>query len=741
MAVALIKASVVIIALLGFYKLLLEKESFFRANRIYLLSCLLFAFLLPFVGLPEISQHQGYVTSLLDSPMKSDVEPLIKSQPAPSEVESIEEQCIREELKNETKEFDNTSKRQETLADTEPSAQANATSYWSKLRLKDILLLIYFVGVIALALRLIKQVFQTLKNVRRTEDKIEDEGMTVVNLSGDIDPCSFFKYIFINPEKYDYETYEQILSHERIHVKQRHSIDLLLAEIAIILMWFNPFIWVLRKEIEKNIEYQTDDLLVNGASDIRENYQMNLVKIANGNKPLVVTTNYNQSLIKQRILKMNNVKSNNQRYWKYTLIAPIVLGLVVFLNKPNTSYAGVSTSEEGLSEPRSIESNSNDFFGLFVNSCHALTQAVRDEDIEEVERRLKRTSPNCVDPEPGYEMWESEDGRFTFRRSQPRTPLATAAKKGNLEIGKMLLEAGAKVDYDRDDHGSALTEAASYGRLEFVKFLEENGADLDHMSDGQGSSLHCAARKGHLETVKYLLSRGVPLNRQNDGQGTPLNGAARNGHVEVIAYLIEEGAEVNRQNDGQGSALNAAARNGHVEAAKLLIEKGAEVNLQNDGQGSPLNAAARNGNVEMIELLLDNGARINRQNDGQGSALNAAARNSHVEAAKLLLEYGADIDRQNDGQGSPLNAAARNGHMRMVKFLLSEGADVNRQNDGQGSALNAAARNGHLDVVKILIENGANVNQRNDGQGTALDAALRNRHKRVASYLRSQGAR
>ncbi len=793
--IALIKASVVVITLLAFYKLFLEKESFFKANRIYLLSCLAFALVLPFIALPKLSPHQGYVSSILNESGQGE------RNNVPESSETVLKETIRDKQRPRSEQGHVSESPQvsqeKDIATRKPNAlaQQEEPKPWSQVNLWDVIILIYALGAAILAFRLLIQVVRTLKDARKADDKIVDEGIVIINLHGDIAPCSFFKYIFINPEKYDYETYEQILLHERIHVKQQHSIDLLFAELAIIIMWFNPFAWLLRWEIEKNIEYQTDDILVNGSSDVKESYQMNLVKIAGGSKPLVVSTNYNQSLIKQRILKMNNEKSNNRSYWKYTLVAPLIFVLLVFLNKPNIGFAksnnASQTSSESILSTIPVEDNKGKtddqvteksvatseeegtLDSPFANSCKALNEAVRAQDLEGIKSILKKLDPNCVDPDPGYEIIEQND-KYTWRRSYPRTPLANAARIGDLEIGKLLVEAGAKADFDRGDHGSPMTESANNGHLDFLKFMVAEGADLNYMTDGEGTALHCGARNGHLDIVKYALDQGADLDRQNDGQGTPLNGAARNGHLETVAFLIEKGADINKQNDGQGSALNAAARNGHVAVAELLIDKGASINAQRDGQGTALNAAARNGHNKMIELLLSKGADINRQNDGQGSPLNAAAKNGHIETAKVLLNNGANVNLQNDGQGSPLNAAARNGHIEMIELLLDNGADIdlqndgqgsalnaaarnghietvelllasgasiNRQNDGQGSALNAAARNGHLDTVKLLVEKGANVNQRSDGQGTALDAALRNRHRRVADYLKDQGAR
>lgn len=115
-------------------------------------------------------------------------------------------------------------------------------------------------------------------------------------------------------------------------------IDLLLSEIAVILLWFNPIMWLFRKEVEKNIEYQTDDILLKGEAVEKESYQMNLLKVATYNMPLTITTNYNQSLIKQRIMKISAKKSNPHSLWKYVFTAPLIFSLLLLINKPMSAF-------------------------------------------------------------------------------------------------------------------------------------------------------------------------------------------------------------------------------------------------------------------------------------------------------------------------------------------------------------------------------------------------------------------
>ena len=298
MILFLLKASLVLAVLLCFYKLFLEKETFFSTNRYYLIGCLILSFSLPMIVIPEMINNQGIVSTVIESAIDQQEEKVSLPLQTISTQNSTE---ISTSTKSETPSKQTTKETKTT--DSEPtvsngsSQNVKGIGFW--------VIMVYLFGVIVLALNLIAQVLNTLWKALRAEDKISSESGTIVNLNGVIEPCSFFKYIFINPATYDYDTYEQILEHEKVHVQRMHSLDLLLSELAVVFLWFNPFSWILRKEVEKNIEFETDHILVTQRDVEKQNYQLNLVKIACTKKPLSITTNYNQSLIKQRIMKMN----------------------------------------------------------------------------------------------------------------------------------------------------------------------------------------------------------------------------------------------------------------------------------------------------------------------------------------------------------------------------------------------------------------------------------------------------
>ncbi len=497
MLVVLLKSSLIIAVLFVFYKTLLERESFFTANRIYLLACLALTFVLPFISLPKLVQDQGFIAKTL---VQVDDRPTT----------SLDQETV--------------SARQNTATLANPQNVSPNTDQYavhSERGLYYWITLIYFFGVIILTLNLLIQMVSLGIQVFRATEKIRDTGYVIVNSPRIKEPCSFFKYIFINPENYDYATYEQIIAHERIHVRKWHSIDLLLAEIAIILLWFNPFIWFFRKEVEKNIEYETDNLLVEKESVKKKSYQMNLLKIAALHKPLTITTNYNQSLIKKRILKMSTKKSNPHNYWKYAFIAPIVLVMLLSMNTPREVIASKDNSAAVLP----AQENRNKAVG--TKDCRELLRAVKNENVSRVKQLLGTVDPDCMYTKEG----------------EPRTPLVMAARSGALEIGKLLVAANADIEHHHHADESPLMAASANGHLDFVMYLIEQGADVNKKVRGDGTALLVASREGHLEIVKYLISNNADVNAQVSGDGTPLICAAKRGHYEVAKLLLENNAD------------------------------------------------------------------------------------------------------------------------------------------------------------------------------------------------------
>ncbi|WP_431216860.1 M56 family metallopeptidase [Puia sp. P3] len=181
-----------------------------------------------------------------------------------------------------------------------------------------------------------------------TSPVIRDGRFRIVERDGA--PCSFGNTIFINPAGYDWETYNQILIHEKTHVSGRHTVDILLAEVAVVCQWFNPVVWLYRREVENNLEFLTDAAVLRHGEVERLAYQLSLLRVSAPHLPFSITNNYNQSLLKRRIVMMNSSSSSTWTVWKYFFLLPIFTTLVLVLNKP-AAYSQEPSKNERLVAP------------------------------------------------------------------------------------------------------------------------------------------------------------------------------------------------------------------------------------------------------------------------------------------------------------------------------------------------------------------------------------------------------
>jgi len=312
-----------------FYKLLLQKETFYRLNRIILVFCLALSFVLPLIPIP-----QQWALRTAAKPTEVQDQPFVVSQPVANLPQNKAVNAV-----GETKQTPVKAAPAETLHNpvqaTEPAAPEIQTIFkW--------MFYLYWIGVAAFGLNLLLQVVVLLFQAY-SKPAIRDGKFRIVELTGDKAPCSFGNNIFINPEKYDWETYSQILLHEKVHIEQRHSFDILVAELMLVLQWFNPFAWLYRKEVENNLEFLTDDAVLEHQDVERSSYQMSLLKVSAPHLSLGITTNYNQSLLKRRILMMNAKKSNIHIMWKYFFLVPLLGILACALNSP-AAYSETSAN-------------------------------------------------------------------------------------------------------------------------------------------------------------------------------------------------------------------------------------------------------------------------------------------------------------------------------------------------------------------------------------------------------------
>lgn len=169
--------------------------------------------------------------------------------------------------------------------------------------------------------------------------------------SNQLSPFSFFNWIFVNTEDSDTHRLKEIIAHEQAHARQYHSVDNLMAELLCAFFWWNPFAWLIKKEIKINLEYLADQGVLDLGYDSRE-YQYILLQVSNKNTGIPLINNFNVSQLKKRITMMNKKKSSALASLKYLLIVPIGITLLLGNAVQASPYLIEAAKNELFDEPQ-----------------------------------------------------------------------------------------------------------------------------------------------------------------------------------------------------------------------------------------------------------------------------------------------------------------------------------------------------------------------------------------------------
>jgi len=180
---------------------------------------------------------------------------------------------------------------------------------------------IFIAGVCVLTVRLLLQ-FLSLKRIQARAELVSNGEIKLYHLNTGIAPFSFNKGIYLDKDKYNGQELDEVIRHEMVHVNQKHTIDVLVAELLCILNWYNPFAWLIKHALKENLEFIADDIVLQNSQN-RKSYQYLLLKVT-GNIPCSITNNLNYSSLKKRIEMMNSDKTSNRHLLKFLFIIPMV---------------------------------------------------------------------------------------------------------------------------------------------------------------------------------------------------------------------------------------------------------------------------------------------------------------------------------------------------------------------------------------------------------------------------------
>uniref|UniRef100_A0A7N0TAD4 Uncharacterized protein n=1 Tax=Kalanchoe fedtschenkoi TaxID=63787 RepID=A0A7N0TAD4_KALFE len=270
--------------------------------------------------------------------------------------------------------------------------------------------------------------------------------------------------------------------------------------------------------------------------------------------------------------------------------------------------------------------------------------------------------------------------------------------------------------------------AVANGKGDFSRVLIDAGADVNWRGPGEESLVSLAVKSGSVEILLDLIASGAKIDQSTD---LVLHEAARMNSVELMEVLVQGFPEIDPclvDVNGQ-NAIHVSARLGDVEAIKFLISIGGDADVADANGYTPLHFAAAEGCKEAVELLLD-----------ACSFVKYAVTKDKKTAFVLAVDDGHSHLFDVLHIGDALLKAAAVGDEHMIKRCLADGADVNGRDQNGWTPLHRAAFKGKVESVKVLVGGGAKVDAVDDAGYTPLHCAIEAGHVEVATFLVAHGA-
>lgn len=362
----LMKINFVLLLFTGAYYLILKNFTFYTLNRFFLLFAIVFSSCYPFINLTNLfNRHEEKLASISEILKSLNADPLIKQQ---------------------------------SLLD-----------FWG------VIITVIIIGIIAFMFRLFIQLY-SLYQIHQNTEPDDFKNYKIRRLKDKISPFSFWRTIYINPSIYSETELKTILEHEKIHVNQLHTLDLIIAELSTVFYWFNPGIWLMKKAIKENIEFITDAKILNSGID-RKEYQYNLLTVSNLKLQTSVVNGFNFSDIKKRIKMMNARRSAKSKVLIYFMLLPLLLitclafTVSVIKKEPIEKFSApkppkgflpiiIKMTQEKLLEKSSINKNqSNKKLNLSLSSIDKKDLSVLNL-LSEVKAEEKQDSKDTIQYDP-----------------------------------------------------------------------------------------------------------------------------------------------------------------------------------------------------------------------------------------------------------------------------------------------------------------------------------------------------
>lgn len=379
MGILLIKSSVLLVALYGVFWLLLRKSTFYHLNRGVLLFMVLSVCLAPLIKIPEswVDRSPEWKWSLGTL--------------------AVEDKQAAGPQASDQGEFPETDTSDASREDTASTARYG-------FYLKKVWPLLYILGCCFFFFRTVLELWR-LSSLLRDGVHRNFGAWTMVAVNRSLPPLAFFHYIVLNPAAYSQGELDHVLKHELVHVRQWHTMDILLMEFFSALLWFHPLAWKLKRSAKLNLEFIADrEVIASGGN--RKTYQLDLLKFSVTQPNLQTVNHFNYSHLKTRIVMMNCKRSSRLSLWKYLTFLPVLTFLLLSF-QPLSAQDKKDPMEQGDSaHGLTVEPGQNIYMKI--------SSKLHENEVDKILSRLEEAGVDLT----GTRFEYNKDGKITKGRLQ-----------------------------------------------------------------------------------------------------------------------------------------------------------------------------------------------------------------------------------------------------------------------------------------------------------------------------------
>ena len=376
--VFLAKASAIMALFIIAYHVFLKKETFFNSNRGFLLAGLFTAVLLPLLSYTKIIWVAA--AAPVARTRAIDMSKLIAAKNALPIV-------------------------------SEPAPETFTINWWY------VGLSIYAIGAAFFLIRFIADIIK-VRRMLSGQKIAKENGYKFIDSAKAAAPFSFFGYIVYNSSLLQPQDLESIIAHEKVHSRQKHSLDMIIGQLFCIAFWFNPFVWIYKKAISQNLEFIADAEATKQLAD-KTAYQKTLLKITLQPECIAITNHFYQSLIKKRIVMLNKTQSKKRNGLKYAIVLPALAAFMFVFQ-----YKVIAQEKEPVAKEASYSQ---------INI--EITKDTKDAELEKQKKLLKEQfgadvtfsniTRNSKGEITGIKVSVKENGRSAVQETTGSTPIAT----------------------------------------------------------------------------------------------------------------------------------------------------------------------------------------------------------------------------------------------------------------------------------------------------------------------------